>query len=75
MVLVSGAPSLEFNLNDLLEGWVWLEFAVDLFKVELVVLEDFKESLEAELVPPSVVLHDGEHSSDDVTEVASTTIV
>ena len=74
-LLVGESPPVVLDLDDLCETLILWEFTIDTLEVLLMVLEDLKEALHAKVVPPLGFLHDREHSSEDVSHIASTTNV
>lgn len=71
-LLVRESPSVVLDLHDRLETLVFGELTVDTFKVFLVMVEDLQEAFHSKGVPPAVLLHDAECSSQNVTDVTST---
>ena len=65
-------PSLVLNFDDSSEALVLREGSIDTFKVSLVVLEDFNETIHTELVPPASLLEQREATPEDVTHVSTT---
>lgn len=68
-------PSFIFDLDNVGETLVFRESTVDTFEILLMHLAKFNETFELELVPPSVLLEEGENSSEDVSDVTTTTRV
>ena len=64
-------PSLVLDLDDSSEALVLGEGSIDTFKVPLVMLEDFNETIHAELVPPASLLEQCEATPEDVPHVAT----
>jgi len=69
--VIGESPSVVLNLDDITETLVFWELAEDSLQIELVLLEDFKETFHANFVPPSVFLHDTEASSEDVPDIST----
>lgn len=65
-------PSIVLDLHDCIEAFVFWELSVDTFKVEFVVIEDLQEAFHSEFVPPAILLHETEHSSQNVADITST---
>lgn len=70
---ISVGPSFIFDLDNAGETLVFRESTVDTFEILLMHLAKFNETFELELVPPSVLLEEGENSSEDVSDVTTTT--
>jgi len=73
LTVIGVGPSFIFDLDDAGETLVFREFAVDTFEILLMHLTKFNETFELELVPPAVLLKEGKHSSEDVSDVTTTT--
>lgn len=68
-------PSIVLNLDDSIETLVLWEFSINTCEILLVVLKDFKETLHSENFPPAGSLHDGEATSQDVSNVTTSSNV
>lgn len=71
-LLVRVLPSIELHLDDAIETFVFWENSVDTFKILFVALKNLKEALHAKDIPPAVSLHDGEATSEDVSDITTT---
>lgn len=69
--VIGESPSIVLDPHDISEALVLWELAEDSLHIELVLLEDFKEAVHANFVPPSVFLHDTEASSEDVPDIST----
>ena len=68
-------PSIELNLDDAIETFVFWENSIDTFEILLVILEDLEEAFHAENFPPACSLHDREATSEDVSDIATSSYV
>ena len=74
LLIVVGLVELVLAANDIAEGGVGLELTVDGGEILLVALAELEEALDAaELIPPAVLVEDGEGATEDVTDVGATT--
>jgi len=73
LTVIGVGPSFIFDLDDVGETLVFREFAVDTFEILLMHLAKLNETFELELVPPVVLLEEGKDSSEDVSDVTTTT--
>lgn len=69
--LISGLPSLELYLDDIIETLVLWEVSINSMQVNLVHLEYLKEIVNSNKFPPIVLVEDGEASSQDVSNVST----
>lgn len=65
-------PSIVLDLHDCIEAFILWELSVNAFQVQFVVVEDLQEAFHSQCVPPAILLHETEHSSQNVAHIAST---
>jgi len=66
-------PSVVFNLNNFSETFVLWEFSINSFEIQLMEFEDLQKSFHAKFIPPIILFHDAENSSENVSDITSTT--
>jgi len=66
-------PPVVFDANDLTKRFVFSELSVNTFKIYLVSLKNFKESVNSYLFPPLIFLQDEEATTQDVADITATT--
>lgn len=64
-------PSLVFDFDDSSEALIFGELAIDSLQVSLVLLKYLNEAIHAELVPPALLLQQGEAASQYIPHVAT----
>ncbi len=76
MTSFCAAPSFILNSDDVTERFVFSKRTKDLFEISLMLFKKSQESFEfSDLFPPTVLFHDGKDSSNDVSQVGSTSSV